>query len=124
MRDGLIADLFVPEDNRARHIIENFMVAANQAMSLFLEKSGVPVIQRVVRVPKNWQGIVDAASALGESLPAEPDGRALSGFLIRAKEKDPGHFPDLSLTVVKLLGPGNIWLWRPAAEHSAISVWR
>jgi exoribonuclease-2 len=42
---------------------------------------------------------------------------ALSRFLQQQRTKDPLHFPDLSLAVVKLLGPGE-YVLRPAGQES------
>ena len=109
---GKVIDLKVTQRNRARDIIENFMVGANGAMARFLEAKRVPSIRRVVRVPKKWSRIVQLAADIGETLPAEPDRVALSEFLVRRKLADPEHFPDLSLSVVKLLGPGEYVLER------------
>lgn len=114
--NGRIVDLQVQQKNRARYLIEAFMVTANSAMASFLEARGAPVIQRVVRTPERWPRIVEVAEALGERLPAEPDPRALSDFLIRRKQADPEHFADLSLSVVKLLGPGEYEVIRPGGE--------
>ena len=113
LRDETVTALIVPRENEARYIIENFMIAANITMITFLEKAGFAVIQRVVRIPKNWQGIMDTAAACGERLPPEPDAKALSQFLFRRKEADPERFPDLSLTIVKLLGPGEYMMLEP-----------
>lgn len=118
LRDGLVVDIQVPHKSRARHIIENFMVAANQAMADFLEARGIAIIQRVVRSPERWPRIVDLAAELGERLPATPDPRALSAFLKKRKESDPDHFPDLSLAVVKLLGPGSYTMVEPGSDRS------
>ncbi len=101
-----ILGLFVVEDDRAKRIIENFMIGANGAMSGFLESAGIPTIQRVVRTPKYWNEIMDLAKARGTKLPASPSAIALSDFLVQEKKADPERFPDLSLTIVKLLGPG------------------
>jgi VacB/RNase II family 3'-5' exoribonuclease len=106
VEEGKVCRLIVPKKNPAGHLIEDFMIAANGTMVACLEKAGIPMIQRVVRVPKNWTGIVATAAMYHEILPAEPDAKALSEFLVRRKKVDPLHFPDLSLTIVKLLGRG------------------
>jgi exoribonuclease-2 len=109
---GKVIDLEVPTQDRARDIIENLMIAANVAMARFLKSRRVASLRRVVRTPKRWDRIVALAAELGETLPAEPDPRALAGFLARRKAADPEHHPDLSLAVVKLLGPGEYVLER------------
>jgi VacB/RNase II family 3'-5' exoribonuclease len=118
---GQVTELSVVERNGARDLIENFMIAANVAMAQFLEAKGTLSIRRVVRTPKYWDRIVEVARELGEVLPAAPDSRALADFLARRKEADPEHFPDLSLSIVKLLGPGEYTVQRPGvagAEES------
>lgn len=125
MEDDLVRDLVLQRQNTARCLIEEFMVAANGTMVDFLGNAGVPMIQRVVRVPKYWDGIVRVAGSYGETLPASPDAKALSQFLIRRKEADPERFPDLSLTVVKLLGSGEYMALEPGREpfgHFALAV--
>jgi len=89
------------------------MVAANGVIARTFEEAGVASIRRIVRTPKRWDRIVEVAEGLGTTLPAEPDSRALNDFLLAQKQKDPDHFPDLSLTVVKLMGPGEYVLVRP-----------
>ena len=106
VEEGKICRIVIPKKNLAGHLIEDFMIAANGTMVARLEKAGVPMVQRVVRVPKHWDGIVETAAKYGERLPAEPDAKALSDFLVRQKKADPLRFPDLSLTIVKLLGRG------------------
>jgi VacB/RNase II family 3'-5' exoribonuclease len=113
MEQGFVKDLVVQKKNMARSIIEEFMVAANGTMVDYLGKAGIPMIQRVVRMPKYWDEIVITAATYGEKLPAEPDSLALSAFLNRQKEADPESFPDLSLTVVKLIGPGEYMTLEP-----------
>lgn len=103
---GNVLELSVVEQNSARDLIANFMIAANVAMAQFLEGKGGPTLQRVVRTPKYWSRIVEIAAELGEHLPVTPDSRALAEFLVIRKKADPLHFPDLSLAVVKSLGPG------------------
>lgn len=111
--DGLVRDIIVQKKNAARFLIEDFMIAANGTMMDFLGDSGIPMIQRVVRVPRYWDEIVQTAATYHERLPREPDSKALSLFLLRRKEADPERFPDLSLTIVKLLGPGEYMTLEP-----------
>jgi exoribonuclease-2 len=101
------------EKNRATSLIEEFMVAANGVIARTFEQAGVASIRRIVRTPKRWDRIVEVAAGLGTTLPAEPDSKALNDFLLVQKQKDPDHFPDLSLTVVKLMGPGEYVLVKP-----------
>ena len=101
------------EKNRATSLIEEFMVAANGVIARTFEQAGVASIRRIVRTPKRWDRIVEVAAGLGTKLPAEPDSKALNDFLLAQKQKDPDHFPDLSLTVIKLMGPGEYVLVKP-----------
>jgi len=101
-----VKDLIILKPNMARKVIEEFMVAANRTMVSCLGQAGIPMIQRVVRVPKYWDEIVLTAESYGEKLPSSPDVKALASFLKNQKAADPGRFPDLSLTIIKLLGPG------------------
>ena len=99
--------------NRATSLIEEFMVAANSVIARTFEDAGVASIRRIVRTPKRWDRIVELAQGLGTTLPAEPDSKALNDFLLAQKQKDPDHFPDLSLATVKLMGPGEYVLVKP-----------
>ena len=110
---GRVVELAVTEQNAARDLIANFMIGANVAMAKFLEDKGVPLLRRIVRVPRYWSRIVDIAAEVGEQLPATPDSRSLADFLARRKVADPVHFPDLSLAVVKSLGPGEYEVLMP-----------
>jgi VacB/RNase II family 3'-5' exoribonuclease len=101
------------EKNRATSLIEEFMVAANGVIARAFEDAGVASIRRIVRTPKRWDRIVELAAGLSATLPAEPDSKALNDFLLTQKQKDPDHFPDLSLAVVKLMGPGEYVLVKP-----------
>lgn len=101
------------EKNRATSLIEEFMVAANGVIAKTFEDAGVASIRRIVRTPKRWDRIVELANGLGTTLPAEPDSKALNDFLLAQKQKDPDHFPDLSLAVIKLMGPGEYVLVKP-----------
>ena len=99
-------DIARQQKNRATSLIEEFMVAANGVIAKTFDDAGVASIRRIVRTPKRWDRIVEVADGLGTKLPAEPDSKVLNDFLLLQKQKDPDHFPDLSLTVVKLMGPG------------------
>ncbi len=101
-----IQSLEVDEMNRARVIIEDFMVAANGVTARFLSANNFPSIRRVVRIPKRWDRIVEIARDHKVSLPDNPDSKALEAFLVKMKADDPVRFPDLSLAVIKLLGSG------------------
>ena len=101
-----IRALEIEQRNRAREIIEDFMIAANGVTARYLSASGFPSIRRVVRTPKRWERIVEIALEYSYELPADPDSKALEEFLLQAKAADPMRFPDLSLAVIKLLGSG------------------
>jgi exoribonuclease-2 len=113
------------EPNSARRLIENLMIAANVEMAEFLEREGVASIRRVIRVPKDWAGIVRIARQHGQRLPEEPNQGALQDFLVRQRAADPLHFPDLSLAVVKLIGSGEYVVQRKgedAGGHFGLAV--
>ena len=101
-----IRSLEIKEKNRAKEIIEDFMIAANGVTARFLSAKKFPSIRRVVRTPKRWERIVEIAGNHGVRLPLNPDSKALEEFLIKEQAADPLRFSDLSLTVIKLLGAG------------------
>jgi VacB/RNase II family 3'-5' exoribonuclease len=106
-----VVDVINQGKNRATELIEDFMIAANGVVARLLEK--VSSLRRIVKTPEHWDGIVRLASAQGEKLPAQPDSKALNNFLLKRKAADPDHFADLSLAVIKLIGPGEYVLERP-----------
>jgi exoribonuclease II len=111
------------QKNRATDLIEDFMVAANGVVARMLEK--VSSIRRIVRTPERWDRIVQLAASKGEKLPAQPDSKALNDVLLRRKAADPDHFADVSLAVIKLIGPGEYVLERPgeaAPGHFGLAV--
>ena len=123
--DHAVRELQVERRNRAKAIIENFMIAANGVTARYLADRRLPSLRRVVRTPARWDRIVDLARQHGDALPAEPDGLALQQFLTRQKARDPVRFPDLSLAVIKLLGPGEYVVERPgetAEGHFGLAV--
>jgi VacB/RNase II family 3'-5' exoribonuclease len=111
--------------NRATELIEDFMIAANGAVAQALAVNNIASIRRVVRTPERWDRIVALAAQQGGRLPAQPDSKALNDFLAARKAADPDHFPDLSLAVIKLMGPGEYVLERPgepAPGHFGLAV--
>ena len=125
MEGGEIKGIKSVEPNAARKLIENFMVAANVEMAEFLEAHGWASLRRVVRSPLHWDGIVKIAAGFGESFPREPDQPALAAFLDKRRAADPDHFPDLSLSIVKLIGGGEYVVERPgedAGGHFGLAV--
>ena len=101
-----IKDLQIDETNRAKQIIEDFMIAANDITAIFLKEKQIPSLRRVVRSPKRWDRIVEIAAQYNFQLPPEPDSKALADFLSKQRIADPLRFPDLSLIIIKLLGSG------------------
>jgi VacB/RNase II family 3'-5' exoribonuclease len=123
--NGLLTDLRSEAKNRAQELIEEFMIAANGVSARYLEQKGSPSVRRVLRTPARWDRIVVIAQRLGESLPAEPDARALNAFLAKRRAAAPDQFPDLSLSVIKLLGAGEYMLeipGQPVQGHFGLAV--
>ena len=114
--NGQIRDIKSVEPNSARKIIENFMVAANVEMAEFLDNHNSLSLRRVVKTPERWDRIREVAADLGEDLPVQPDAQALAGFLDKRRAADPEHFPDLSLSIVKLIGAGEYVVQRPGED--------
>lgn len=111
--------------NRASELIENFMVAANSAMARTLLSAGVSSIRRVVKTPERWPRIVELAARYGDRLPSAPDSGALNLFLQKRKTADAVHYADVSLAVIKLMGPGEYVLSRPGDKdqgHFALAA--
>jgi VacB/RNase II family 3'-5' exoribonuclease len=105
--DGeMLTDLQPDERNRARELIEDFMIASNGVTARYLGRKGCPSLRRVLRAPERWERIVELAAARGGRLPPQPSAGALEDFLAARRQADPLGFPDLSLAVVKLLGSG------------------
>jgi VacB/RNase II family 3'-5' exoribonuclease len=111
----VLAELRPDEQDRAKNLIEEFMIAANGATARYLEGKRFPSFRRVLRSPERWERIVELAAGLGGRLPAEPSSKALEEFLIERRKADPVRFPDLSLSVVKLLGKGEYAVEKPGA---------
>lgn len=106
LSEGVVVDIQATEITRSRKLIENFMIVANTISVRFSTAHHLPILRRVVTIPKRWDKIMAIANENGVTLPNTPDGVALEQFLIKQHEKDPISFPDLSLTIIKLLGKG------------------
>ena len=120
-----LRQLAIERPNRAKQIIEDFMIAANGATARYLAAKNFPSIRRVVRTPKRWDRIVLLAREHGVSLPDAPNAAALDAFLVKQRAIDPLHFADLSLAVIKLMGAGEYIAERPGAEapgHFGLAV--
>jgi exoribonuclease-2 len=120
-----ISDLQSEEQNRAKEIIEDFMIAANGVTVRYLASRNFPSIRRVVRIPRRWDRIVEIAAGHAFKLPKNPNARKLEMFLTMMKEADPLRFPDLSLAVIKLLGNGEYVAELPGDEatgHFGLAV--
>jgi exoribonuclease-2 len=113
MLNDQIVSLEILKRNGATGLIEDFMIASNELVARLLDARKVSSLRRVVKTPKRWDRIVALAATLGGALPAVPDSKALNDFLIARLSADPEHFADLSLAVIKLMGPGEYVLERP-----------
>jgi len=111
--NGQVTDVAARAHNRAAQLIEDFMIAANSVMARTLRDAGVSNIRRVVKAPERWDRIVELAARYNEKLPSTPDSGALNAFLLRRKEADAVHYADVSLAVLKLMGPGEYVVLRP-----------
>ena len=114
--DGRVQSVQGRRANTASRLIEDFMIAANETMAKMLRSAGVASIRRVVRAPERWPRMVQLAESVGDTLPPEPDAAALNALLLRRKKADPEHFADVSLSVLKLMGPGEYVAAEPGGE--------
>jgi VacB/RNase II family 3'-5' exoribonuclease len=123
--DGVLTDMRADERNRAKELIEDFMIASNGVVARFLQSRGRSSLRRVLRSPERWPRIVALAASVGERLPAQPDALALNAFLAARRKADPPTFPELSLSVLKLLGASEYAVElpnQPAEGHFGLAV--
>jgi exoribonuclease-2 len=118
VENGHVKSIEARRANRASRLIEDFMIGANEVMAQTLRASGVTSIRRVVKAPERWQRIRDLAERYGSKLPPEPDAQALNEFLVERKRSDAGHYADVSLAVLKLMGPGVYVAARAGGEQA------
>jgi VacB/RNase II family 3'-5' exoribonuclease len=123
--DGVLTDLQTEGKNRAEELIEEFMIAANGVVARYFERKAIPSIRRVLRIPERWDRIVALVGHHGGHLPQTPNALALNTFLAQQRQADPVGFPDLSLSVIKLLGSGEYVLevpGKPIQGHFGLAV--
>lgn len=106
LSDEKIVSIRAATQNRAEEMIEDFMIVCNVAATQYLQRHQMPTLMRIVREPKNWRRIIEIARENGAKLTRNPNAKVLELFLLDQKRKDPKNFPDLSFSVVKLLGRG------------------
>jgi VacB/RNase II family 3'-5' exoribonuclease len=122
---GDVVDIVRQQKNRATELIEDFMIATNEIVARTLENLGRPSIRRIVKSPERWPRIAELARSFGAQLPPAPDSRALNDFLSARRAADPSHFTDLSLAVIKLMGPGEYAVEKPGntePDHFGLAV--
>jgi VacB/RNase II family 3'-5' exoribonuclease len=122
---GVLSDLRPEETNAAKQLIEEFMVAANGVTAQFLSAKGFSALRRVLPQPQRWDRIVALAAAAGEALPSTPSAPALNAFLAKSRGSAPAQYPDLSLSVIKLLGSGEYRVdtpGQPIEGHFGLAV--
>ena len=117
VENGQVKGIEARQANRASRLIEDFMIGANEVMARTLRSGGVTAIRRVVKAPERWPRIVELAERYGTKLPPEPDAGALNAFLLDRKRADGEHYADVSLAVLKLMGPGEYVAARPDGEQ-------
>jgi VacB/RNase II family 3'-5' exoribonuclease len=111
--------------NRAKNMIEDFMIACNGVTAQFLVSKSFPSLRRVVPKPKRWDRIKELALEHGFKLPAEPDSKSLSDCMKFVKQNQPEHYTDLSFSVLKLMGGGEYIVELPGGEpmgHFGLAV--
>jgi VacB/RNase II family 3'-5' exoribonuclease len=115
--DGKVESIGMVFHNRASDLIEELMIATNETMARTLRAANRSSIRRVVRSPERWARIVELVGRYGTVLPVQPDSGALNAFLQAQRQTDAVHYPDLSLAIIKLMGPGEYVLAKGDEEE-------
>lgn len=110
--DGQVQSVGVAHRNAATELIEEFMIAANEVMARTLLAAKRSCLRRVVRSPERWPRMVEVARRYGVELPEQPDSAALNAFLQKQRAADADRYPELALSMIKLMGPGQYVLSR------------
>ncbi|MDD4309883.1 MAG: RNB domain-containing ribonuclease [Candidatus Cloacimonetes bacterium] len=116
--DDKVKELASVPTNRARDIVTDFMIAANQAVAFFLIEHNYPSFRRVVKTPARWDRINALAALRGWKLPQEPSSESLNKFLQNQKTTHPNAFASLSYAISKLLGAGEYSIELPNVSYS------
>ncbi len=121
--DGQVAAIEKRPRNRAHRVVEEFMLAANEAVARWFGSHDLPTIYRVHGVPdeEKLDAFLELARTHGFDVPdAPPDPRALNELLERFK----GHAQQRALNQLLLrammqavYSPENIGHYGLAAEH-------
>lgn len=111
--DGQVQSMGAARRNKATELIEELMIATNETIARMLAEANRSCIRRVVRSPERWPRIVEVAKRYGVELPPQPDSGALNLFLTSQRQSDADHYPELALSIIKLMGPGQYVLSRP-----------
>jgi VacB/RNase II family 3'-5' exoribonuclease len=122
---GELSDLLADVPNRAKSLIEDFMVGANGVVARFLDAHKLPSLRRVLKSPERWERIVAIAAEHGGKLPSAPDAIALEKFLTDVQAREPQRFADISLSIIKCLGRGEYVFEKPGAPppgHFGLAV--
>ncbi len=120
-----LTELRVEKRSSSKSIIEEFMIASNGVTARYLASKKFPSIRRVVKTPRKWDEIVKVAAGYRYKLPPLPNSKALDAFLVKQREEDPLRFPDLSLSIIKLLGAGEYTVMYPGGStegHFGLAV--
>jgi ribonuclease R len=120
--DGSVAAIEKRPRNRAHRIVEEFMLAANEAVARWFGARDLPTIYRVHGVPdeEKLEAFLDLARTHGFEVPEGSDPRALNELLEELK----GHAQQRALNQLLLrammqavYSPENIGHYGLAAEH-------
>lgn len=94
---GRVQKIGFRQRNDAHRLIEEFMIAANEAVARHLEESGLPFLYRVHPQPdpERLESLFNTLTATAlETLPAKPTAASLQGILAEARGTDRQYLVD------------------------------